>query len=121
MRIAILVSQIVAALGIVNVWVVRFGRATGYRGGDARSLAQEFRVYGLPAWSVGVIGSLKLLCAALLVVGIWFPVVTRPAAAGLGLLMVGALLMHLKVKDPARKSLPALGMLALCLLVALGS
>lgn len=121
MRTAILVGQVVAALGIFNVWIVRFGKATGYRGGDAKSLAEEFRVYGLPAWSVGVIGALKLLCAALLVAGIWFPAVTRPAAAALGILMAGAVLMHLKVKDPARKSLPALAMLALCLLIALGS
>jgi hypothetical protein len=35
--------------------------------------------------------------------------------------MAGAVVMHLKVKDPARKSLPALAMLALCLLIALGS
>jgi hypothetical protein len=121
MRTAILVGQVVAALGIFNVWIVRFGKATGYRGGDAKSLTEEFRVYGLPGWSVGVIGALKLLCAALLVAGIWFPAVTRPAAAALGLLMAGAVLMHLKVKDPARKSLPALAMLALCLLIALGS
>jgi uncharacterized membrane protein YphA (DoxX/SURF4 family) len=121
MRTAIVVGQIVAALGIVNVWVVRFGRATAFRGGDAKSLSEEFRVYGLPPWSVGVIGSLKLLCAALLVVGIWLPALTRPAAVVLGALMAGAILMHLKVKDPVRKSLPALGMLALCLLIALGS
>jgi hypothetical protein len=29
--------------------------------------------------------------------------------------MVGALLMHLKVKDPFKKSIPALVMLALCI------
>lgn len=121
MKTAILVSQIVAALGILNVWVLRFGKATGYRGGHATSLTEEFQVYGLPAWSVRVIGALKLLCAALLFAGIWSPVVTRPAAATLGLLMAGAVAMHLKVKDPARKSLPALAMLALCLLIALGS
>jgi hypothetical protein len=34
----------------------------------------------------------------------------------LAVLMLGALSMHIKVKDPLRKSLPALGMLALTLL-----
>jgi hypothetical protein len=32
--------------------------------------------------------------------------------------MLGAVTMHVKVRDPLQKSLPALGMLALCLLVA---
>ena len=121
MRTVVLVSQIVAALGIFNVWFVRFGKATSYRGGSARSLTEEFQVYGLPGWSVGVIGFLKVLCATLLVAGVWFPAVTRPAAIGLAVLMLGAVSMHVKVKDTLQKSLPALGMLALCLLIAVAS
>jgi hypothetical protein len=89
-----------------------------WRGGDARSLKEEFRVYGLPAWSMGVIGSLKILLAAGLVAGIWLPAVTRPAAAGLAVLMAGAVAMHFKVGDPPRKSLPAFCVLLLCLVVA---
>jgi uncharacterized membrane protein YphA (DoxX/SURF4 family) len=121
MKTALLVGQVLVALGIFNVWIVRFGKATSFRGGDARSLKEEFRVYDLPDWSVWVIGSLKLLCATALVAGIWFPSLTRPASAGLAILMLGAVAMHVKVKDPLQKSLPALGMLALCLLIAIGS
>jgi hypothetical protein len=118
MKWLVLVAQVVVALGIFDVWVLRLGKATGWRGGDARSLKEEFRVYGLPAWSMGVIGSLKILLAAGLVAGIWMPAVTRPAAAGLAVLMAGAVAMHFKVGDAARKSLPALCMLLLCLVVA---
>jgi hypothetical protein len=121
MKTALLVVQVLVALGIFNVWIVRFGKATSYRGGDARSLKDEFRVYGLPDWSVGAIGFLKLLCATGLLAGIWMPSLTRPAAAGLAVLMAGAVAMHSKVKDPLQKSLPALGMLALCLLLAIRS
>jgi len=121
MKTAVLVSQVIVALGIFNVWLVRFGRATSFRGGNARSLKEEFQVYGLPGWSVAVIGFLKVLCATLLVAGIWLPALTRPAAGGLAVLMVGAVAMHFKVKDPLQKSLPALGMLALCILIATGS
>jgi len=35
--------------------------------------------------------------------------------------MAGAVAIHIKVKDPLQRALPALGMLALCVLVALGS
>jgi hypothetical protein len=112
------IIQVVVGLGIYNVWLLRFGRATAYRGGDATNLREEFAVYGLPSWSVAVIGFLKLLCATLLIVGVWYPPVTRPAAVGLGILMAGAVVMHFKVKDPVQRSLPALTMLVLCVAIA---
>ena len=113
-----LLLQVVLALGIYNVWLLRRGRATAWRGGKARSLREEFEVYGLPGWLMPVAGGAKLLCATLLVAGIWFPSLTRPAAAGLALLMLGAVAMHVKVRDPLQRSLPALFMLAMSLVVA---
>jgi len=118
MATALIVLQVVIALGIFNVWILRSAKATEWRGGDATTMQQEFAVYGLPSWSVQVVGALKLLCAAGLIIGIWVPGVTLPAAAGLAVLMVGAIAMHIKVKDPLKKSLPALTMLVMCLLVA---
>ena len=118
MQTAVLVARIVIALGIANVWLVRFGKATPYRGGTAKNMREEFAAYGLPPWAVYVIGGLKLLIAALLLVGIWVPELTQPAAIGMAVLMAGAVGMHLKVKDPPLRSLPALCMLALSLFVA---
>lgn len=118
MTTAMIVLQVVLALGIFNVWILRYGKPSEWRGGDAATMQQEFAVYGLPSWSVQVIGALKLLCAAGLIVGIWVPGIALPAAAGLAVLMLGAIAMHIKVKDPLKKSLPALTMLVLCLLVA---
>ena len=57
------VLQVAIAFGILNVWVLRFATATEWRGRDATTMKQEFAVYGLPEWSVWVIGALKLLCA----------------------------------------------------------
>lgn len=113
-----LVIQIVIALGIFNVWILRFSKTTEWRGGSADNMKTEFETYGLPVWSVTVVGFLKLLLAACLVAGIWFPVLVRPAAIGIAVLMFGAVAMHVKVKDPAKKSLPALTMLVLSLFVA---
>jgi hypothetical protein len=81
-------------------------------------MKEEFQVYGLPGWAVGVVGFLKLLFAASLIVGVWIPALTQPAAIGLAVLMLGAVLMHVKVKDPMQKSLPAFAMLVLSLVVA---
>ena len=119
METAILVVQIVIALGIFNVWVLRYAKPTSWRGGSATTMKEEFAVYGLPGWFVAVVGFLKLLFASLLIVGIWFPIVTKPAALGIAVLMLGAVAMHVKVKDPVQKSLPALTMLVLAGFVAL--
>jgi uncharacterized membrane protein YphA (DoxX/SURF4 family) len=121
MDLAVQVIQVVIALGIYNVWLVRFGKSTDWRGGTARNLKEEFAVYGLPGWFMGVVGFLKLLFATLLIAGILFPAVTRPAAAGLAVLMLGAVAMHMKVKDPLKRSLPAFTMLVLSVIVAVAS
>lgn len=115
----VIVAQVVIALGIANVWLVRFGKATPYRGGAATNMREEFAAYGLPSAAVYVIGGLKLLLAAALIVAIWVPEIRQPAAIGMAVLMLGALGMHVKVKDPITKSLPAAAMLVLALLVAI--
>lgn len=112
------VIQVVIPLGILNVWLLRFGKPTEWRGGNATTMKEEFQVYGLPEWSVGVIGVLKVALAVLLLVGVWLPSVTQPAAVGLAILMLGAVAMHVKVKDPLKKSLPAFSILVLSLYVA---
>lgn len=116
------ILQVVLALGLLNVWLVRAGSATSYRGGDARSLKEEFSAYGLPEFFFYLVGALKIGSAIALIAGIWVGGLVLPAAAVVAVLMVGALVMHVKVKDPAIKSLPAFLMLVmsatLCALVA---
>lgn len=111
------VLQILVALGLLNVWLIRFNKSTAYRGGAAQSLKNEFIAYGLPAWFFYLIGILKIGAAVSLLVGIWFPTIVFPSAALVGILMVGALIMHLKVSDPLIKSLPALAMLIMAILI----
>ena len=41
------ISQTAAALWILNVWFNRFNKDTGYRGGDATNMREEFEEYGL--------------------------------------------------------------------------
>ena len=118
MNIILIILQFVIALGIFNVWLVRFSQASEWRGGSATNMKEEFEVYGLPPAAVRIVGILKLCFAALLIIGIWMPCVVTPAASGLAVLMLGAIAMHLKVRDPLKKSLPAFIMLVLCLVVA---
>lgn len=118
MQILGLIAQIAIAIGIFNVWVVRYGKPTAYRGGSARNMREEFAAYGLPFEVMCLIGGLKIALAIALIVGIWVPSIVMPAAIGMAVLMLGAIGMHLKVGDPPMKALPAVCMLGLSLVAA---
>ena len=58
--------------------------------------------YPIPVWRV--IGWLELLGALGLIVGLFYPPIGVAAAIGLTVLMVGAVISHLRVKDALAKS-----------------
>jgi hypothetical protein len=120
MNILVAICQVVVALGLLNVWLLRFSRSTAYRGGAAANMREEFAAYGLPAWSCLVVGALKVGAAACLLAGLAFPPIVLPAAVVVAILMVGAIAMHVKIGDPFRKSVPALVVLALTLVICAG-
>lgn len=117
MHILISGIQIAVALSLLNVWLLRFNKSTPYRGGDASSMIEEFAAYGLPGWFAYVVGFLKVAAALCLIAGLRIRSLVFPSALVIAVLMLGALAMHIKVKDPARKSIPALLLLALCICI----
>lgn len=112
------ICQVVIALGIANVWLVRAGKPSPYRGGSARTLREEFAVYGLPSWSMPVVGAVKLGCAVVLLLRLFLPAPAGLAAGVIAILMIGAIAMHVKVRDGWQKSMPAAVLLLLSLFVA---
>jgi len=112
--------QAFIALAMIDVWLLRYDRPLLARGGDATTMVEEFRVYGLPDWFRNLTRVLKLACAALLVIGIWYAAAAFYAGVLLVLLMAGAVAMHVKVHDPLYKSLPAGFFLLLSCYVAYG-
>ena len=121
MNTLVLLLQIIVALGLLNVWLLRFNKATAYRGGQATTMREEFAAYGLPVWFCYLVGFLKVGSALALLAGIFLPELVFPAAALIAVLMAGALAMHVKVKDPVIKSLPALLVLVMCLVILAGT
>ncbi len=115
----VIACQLAIALGLLNVWLLRTGKPTPWRGGDAKNMREEFAVYGLSPGFMQVIGFLKITLAFSLILGLWVHVVTRPAAIGVAVLMMGAVAMHIKVKDPVSRSLPAFTLLVLSILVSI--
>ncbi len=113
--------RIVIALGLINVWVLRFNKSTSYRGAAAESLPEEFAAYGLPSWFFYLVGFLKISSAIALLLSFLYPYFLLPATAVVLILMIGAVAMHVKVADPLQKSLPAAAMLTMCAVIVICS
>ena len=108
-----IIIQVIIAIGIFNVWIVRFRKPSIYRGGNSTSMESEFEAYGLSNTFMKIIGFSKLSLAVLLLFGIWFPQLVDISAFLMGCLMIGAIGLHVKINDPLIKSLPAFLMLVL--------
>ena len=119
MEYVIIIIKVFIFLSIVNVWFLRFNRQTPWRGGQAASMKEEFKTYGLSETVMYTVGGLKVIAAALLLISIWVPSLTLPAAGTMAVLMAGAISMHLKVKDPLQKSFPAFTFLVLSVILIL--
>ena len=115
----LLLVKTIIFLGIMNVWFVRSKTKTKWRGGNSLTLKDEFQFYALPDWAFYFVGGTKILSAMFIFLSIWIEEVPQEIfAIILSLLMIFAILMHLKVGDKLIKSLPALFML-LCSVIIL--
>ena len=106
-------AQTAAALWILNVWFLRFNKDTGYRGGDATNMKEEFGVYGLSETAMYAVGAAKVGLATTMLAGHAAPRVVRPASIGLAAFMLGAIAMHIRAGDPVKRYLPALSVFTL--------
>jgi Fe2+ transport system protein B len=118
----VFVLKITLFLVIVNVWVFRFKKSTPYRGGQATTMTEEFTSYNLPAFMLYLVGVLKMLAASTLLLSLFIeneltPLLVEYSLYTMCLLMVGAILMHIKISDPLMKSLPAFLMLVISLAI----
>lgn len=114
MEILKIILQLVVGLGILNVWLLRFNKDTSYRGGNAGSMKEEFKAYGLPETMIYIVGFIKVVLALMLIAGIWIESLVDPAAIGMAVMMLGAIIMHLKIKDTFKQTLPAISLLIIC-------
>lgn len=109
--------QVIIAIGIVNVWVVRYGKPTPWRPAGARNMEEEFRRYGFPDWVRVAVGASKLVLATALVAGIWYPPLAAAAGIAMAVLMLGAVASHARISDPIKKAVPSFALLVLSLFV----
>ena len=109
--------QVVIGLSVMRVWIINFNKSTPWRGGGARNMKEEFTAYGLPMWMVYFVGILKVIFSIGLIAGLWIPELISFSASGIAIFMFFAILMHVKIKDPIKKSIPALTFMVLSLLI----
>ena len=115
------IAQTAAALWILNVWFNRFNKDTGYRGGDATNMREEFEEYGFSEKQMYAVGATKVSLAVLMLIGHFVPKLVRPASIGLATFMLGAIGMHIKVGDPVKRSMPAISVLTLSTVSAIAA
>jgi hypothetical protein len=103
----IIALKIIVGLSILNVWLIQYKKPTKWRGGNAKTIVEEFKVYGLSKSFCYFIGCLKVTLAILLLASINFKILTLLSSIGLAVLLIGSVFMHIKIKDPLYKSFPA--------------
>ena len=64
-----------------------------------------------------LVGTLKVVFSIGLIAGLWIPEVIKFSASGIAIMMFFAIVMHVKIKDPISKSIPAIIFLILSLLI----
>jgi len=114
-----IVLKCIVGLSILNVWLLRKGQSSPWRGGDANSLKEEFAHYGLSENTMKAVGTIKCLLAVALIASIFFTFLELYSALGIAIMMVGAIGMHLKIGDSLKKSFPAFLFLILSSLIIL--
>jgi uncharacterized membrane protein YphA (DoxX/SURF4 family) len=119
MRTTQIILQCALAIGLLNVWLLRANQITPYRGGNAQTMREEFAAYGLPPLAMYLVGTLKVGAALCLIAGVWWHSLVFPAALLIAILMVGALAMHVKIHDPIQKSVPAVVLLLISVVICL--
>lgn len=99
---------VLAALTCLLLLVAALSKVTGQQ--SMRDMAAHLSI----RWPrYRAIGFLELAAVAGIVVGLWWTWLGVAAGAGVVLLMVGAVVVHVRAKDPLPAMAPALALLAL--------
>ena len=99
-------AQVVIALSIAFVWIVRLP-----------NIVKEFHEYGLSDLTRNTVGAAKISLATLLIAGIWYPGPVPASALLMALLMLCAQIAHFRAKHSWQRYMPSLGLLLLSLFV----
>ena len=109
--------QLIVGASILFVWLFRTNVPTNFRVGQAQSLREEVTEAGFPDYVYDVMRIVKPIFAFFLIMGIVWNPITLPCMAFTTIFMIGAVVMHIKVRDNLIKMLPAVTLLLFCFII----
>ena len=102
------IVKVLISVGLFFVWVVRYN-----------NIVEEFKIYNLPDWVRDSVGIFKLTCAFLLqssqIELVIFSNIT------LILLMLIAIMTHLRIKNTLQNMIPAIAMISMNIFVLMNT
>lgn len=99
-------GKIILIISLFFVWVVRY-----------ENIKLEFKKYNLPDWLRDLVGILKLSFVTMVINE--DNNIVLIGSGGLVLLLLAALITHLRVHNPLQKMLPAIGLFTISLIIFL--
>ena len=100
-------------LGLVTAFAA-FGKFSN----NAKAVEMLHKL-GLTDGKIRMLGAVEVAGALGLLIGIWIPILGQLAALGFVLYFLGALIMHVRAKDPVKDMAPALVLLVLSVIVTI--
>ena len=96
--------KIISSVAIFFVWVVRYD-----------NIRKEFVEYNLPSWVRDIVGILKLSFATMLQFS--NEEIVKIGALGISVLMLGAVVTHLRLKSNFRRYIASVAMLSISIFI----
>lgn len=103
-------AQIVLALSVFYVWIIRY-----------ENVVKEFKHFEINDLTRNFVGGSKIALATLLITGIWYPSLVLISSLLMGFFMLSAQYFHFKFKSPFIKRLPSLFLLLLSAIIAIST
>lgn len=101
-------TKILVFSSVLFVWVVRYN-----------NIVEEFRSYNYPDWLRDLVGIIKISLVVMLMRD--DVLLVKIGASGIMILMMAAMITHLKVKNPFAKMLPSMVLFAISSFILLSS
>lgn len=109
--------KIIVGFSILNTWIFQSKKPSRWRTGNANTLDEEFKIYGLPKYIFYIVGCFKISLAVLLLTSIKFKSFTVIASLGLAGLFLVFIVLRIKAGDAYYKLFPSLLFLILNLII----
>ena len=100
--------QVIVAVSVLYVWTFRY-----------HNVIKEFKQFNLPDLTRNIVGAAKIALATSLLLGLCYPELVFPAAAGMGVFMGAAQYFHFSARNKLLQRLPSFLFLIACIIMAL--